>query len=377
MVTTCCCSSSSSCCTTGGRATGAPASSGSAYRDPGYTELALAALPWWRTLEDEADLALLDQCGQIDHGARRRAGRHRAGPRGPRLPVRAACRRPRPRPVGPGCAPRSVSCCRPTAASCRPTRSVDALLDAGGGARGRDPRPEPVLSIERLGVDGADGVRVATDAGHRTPAVVVVAAGAWVAGLLEGGPARSRPRRCRRWPSPSPSRRTSRRGSGDPRGLGTVAERRAPPSPRPGRSTSAPTRSGARRGHEGRPRGRGAVPSIPITARTSRRRTPSPRWSATSSRGSPGSTRRRSTRTCACSPARPTSTSSSTGSARSSWCRRARATASSSCRPSAAWPPTSPPTPRPGATAGAPATGVAARRQVRPDAPPAVRPGAR
>ena len=40
-----------------------------AYRDPGYTGLALAALPWWRTLEDEADLDLLDQCGQIDHGA--------------------------------------------------------------------------------------------------------------------------------------------------------------------------------------------------------------------------------------------------------------------------------------------------------------------
>ena len=41
-----------------------------AYRDPRYTELAMYSLPFWRELEVDSGVVLLEQNGQLDHGAR-------------------------------------------------------------------------------------------------------------------------------------------------------------------------------------------------------------------------------------------------------------------------------------------------------------------
>ncbi|MGZ4705752.1 MAG: FAD-dependent oxidoreductase [Acidimicrobiales bacterium] len=156
-----------------------------AYRDPGYAALALAALPWWRTLEDEAGVALLDQCGQIDHGAPdARADIERSleahGRPFERLSVAEAGAR------WPALRTESGVVWSPDGGLVQADRSVDALLGQASAHGAAVHTLEPVRGIERLGPDGAGGVRVTTDGGRYTAPVVVVAAGAWAAGLLEG-----------------------------------------------------------------------------------------------------------------------------------------------------------------------------------------------
>ncbi len=156
-----------------------------AYRDRSYTELALAALPWWRTLEEEAGVALLEQCGQIDHGPpaaladiQGALGAH--GRPFERLSsVEAEVR-------WPGLRLDSGVVLSPDGGFVQADGSVEALLQMGESHGAEVRTLEPVRAIELLGVDDADGVRVTTDLGSFTAPVVVVAAGAWVEGLLEG-----------------------------------------------------------------------------------------------------------------------------------------------------------------------------------------------
>ena len=163
-----------------------------AYRDPGYTALALAALPWWRTLEDEAGVALLDLCGQIDHGAPEARADIEAALEGQgrpfeRLSAAAAGSR------WPGIRFDDGAVLSPDGGFVQADGSVEALLRMAvvHGAEVRT--SEPVVAIERLGAADGDGVRVLTGTGTYTARTVVVAAGAWAAPLIDsitgpGGP---------------------------------------------------------------------------------------------------------------------------------------------------------------------------------------------
>ena len=156
-----------------------------AYRDPGYTSLALAALPWWRTLEDEAGVALLDQCGQIDHGAPTALAeieRSLAGHDRPFERLSAADAEAR----WPGLRTEGGAVLSPDGGFVLADGSVEALLRMAAGHGALIRTNQPVRAIEPIGVADDDGVRVVTDGGTFTAPIVVVAAGAWAEGLLEG-----------------------------------------------------------------------------------------------------------------------------------------------------------------------------------------------
>ncbi len=160
-----------------------------AYRDPGYTSLALAALPWWRVLEDEAGVELLDQCGQIDHGAPAARAEIEQSLAAHGRPFECLS-------VGeaedrwPGLRTDRGAVLSPDGGFVEADRSVEVLLRRAAEHGAEIRTNEPVRHLERLGVDDGAGVRVITDLGRHRARVVVVAAGAWVAGLLGalGGP---------------------------------------------------------------------------------------------------------------------------------------------------------------------------------------------
>ena len=220
-----------------------------AYRDPGYTTLALAALPWWRTLEDEAGVALLDQCGQIDHGAPDALAEIEAVARPPTADRSSALSTGRGRATGgPACAPSTASCCRPTAASSQADRSVEALLRRWPPSTARE------IRTERAGAAPSSGSASTTaTACGSSPTSVAYTRSRGGRGRRRLGRRTARWRRpvpversaCRRWSSRWRCRRTSRRaGSTD----------RRPPWPSVvhhssrwrTRSPSAPTRCGRR-----------------------------------------------------------------------------------------------------------------------------------
>lgn len=152
-----------------------------AYRDPRYVALAERALPLWRELEAHAGVTLLEQVGQLDHGrpeavaevvaALRAAGR----PVEELTPAAAAERWPGMR------FDRAVAF-SPDGGRCWADRTVEAAhclaVDAGATLH-------PDTTVEAVELVGGDALVHTGDRTWRAP-VVVVAAGAWVAGLLAG-----------------------------------------------------------------------------------------------------------------------------------------------------------------------------------------------
>ena len=152
-----------------------------AYRDPTYVELAARALPLWRELEDHSGVTLLEQVGQLDHGppgavaevadALRSAGR----PVEELDPVAATERWPGMR------FDRAVAF-SPDGGRCWADRTVAAAhrLAVEAGVELHLDTP-----AERIEMVGGDALVHTAGRSWRAP-VVVVAAGAWVARLLEG-----------------------------------------------------------------------------------------------------------------------------------------------------------------------------------------------
>ena len=168
------------------RATARRASSAWPTATPLYTELALAALPWWRTLEDESGAALLDQCGQIDHGdptalddvAASLEHHHRPHERLSTAEARSRW---------PGLRTEHGVVLSPDG-GLRPRRP-DRRGAPPPGRRARAPRSTPTsgsVRIEGIGTAGDGGVEVVTEHARHSASVVVVAAGAWLAGLIDG-----------------------------------------------------------------------------------------------------------------------------------------------------------------------------------------------
>ncbi|MFZ4517817.1 MAG: FAD-dependent oxidoreductase [Microthrixaceae bacterium] len=152
-----------------------------AYRDPRYTALALRALPLWRELEDATGDVLLEQVGQLDHGrasavaevadSLAAAGR----PHEVLSPAAAAER-------WPGMCFDDAVVVSPEGGRCWADRTVAAAWRAAGTA-GADLRP--ATAVRRVEVRG-EGAVVHLPDGELEADVVVVAAGAWAAGLLDG-----------------------------------------------------------------------------------------------------------------------------------------------------------------------------------------------
>jgi sarcosine oxidase len=150
-----------------------------AYRDARYVSLALAALPLWRELEREAGETLLDQDGQLDHGAPAAvdaiADNLKAARRPfERLSPAEAARR------WPGMRFGAAVVYSPEGGRCRAQATVSALqrLCAREGAEIRF--GAKVLSLR---IDG-NGICVTTARGEDHARAVIVAAGAWVGTLL-------------------------------------------------------------------------------------------------------------------------------------------------------------------------------------------------
>lgn len=152
-----------------------------AYRDIRYARLGLAALAWWRVMEDDTGTTLLDQCGQLDHGP--------AAPVGEIAGVLDALGRPVERLRAPEAAERWPG-----------MRFDDTVVYSADG--GRCYADATVTALQRRAVDhGADlhvdepvqriellpgGVAVHTSGASYRAAVAVVAAGPW-AGAVAGG----------------------------------------------------------------------------------------------------------------------------------------------------------------------------------------------
>jgi sarcosine oxidase len=154
-----------------------------AYRDPRYTALALAALPSWRVLEDESGEALLDQCGQIDHGTPSALAEVVAALGAHGRPFEALTRAAADE-RWPGVRTDDGAVLSPDGGLVAADRSVAALYRVAG-ERGAEIRTGArVEQIEPL--VGGSGARVVTDAGSWSAPVVVVAAGPWTSELLDG-----------------------------------------------------------------------------------------------------------------------------------------------------------------------------------------------
>jgi sarcosine oxidase len=150
-----------------------------AYRDARYVALALQALPLWRELEREAGETLLEQDGQLDHGAPAAVDAIADSLKAARRPFERlspaeAARR------WPGMRFGAAVVYSPEGGRCRAQATVAALqrLCARRGAQVRFG-----AKVLELRADG-DGVRVTTAQGEDEAGVVVVAAGAWVEALL-------------------------------------------------------------------------------------------------------------------------------------------------------------------------------------------------
>jgi sarcosine oxidase len=156
-----------------------------AYPDAEYVALARRARPLWSELESESESTLIDVTGGVDHGDPRAVGeiadaltaagvpyeRWSATEANERFPVLRFDR---------------DVCYQSDAGRCRAGAAVDALVRCAI-ARGVELREgERVVGIDET----ADGARVRTDAGEYSAPLVVVAAGAWVAGLVGLAPVR-------------------------------------------------------------------------------------------------------------------------------------------------------------------------------------------
>lgn len=152
-----------------------------AYRDPRYTRLAGAAIPLWRELEEATSATLLEQGGQLDHGNPAAIDEIEAslvghGYRAERMSPEAAHER------WPGMNFDADVIHSPDGGRVFAERAVAAAVQAGiqRGATYLDRTP-----VERLQPRG-DRVLVHAQGRVWEADQVVVAAGAWVEGLLAG-----------------------------------------------------------------------------------------------------------------------------------------------------------------------------------------------
>ncbi|UDY35413.1 FAD-dependent oxidoreductase [Dermatobacter hominis] len=154
-----------------------------AYRDARYVHLAVRALPLWRRLEDAAGEVLLEQDGQLDHGhaaAIEEIAGHLEGTGHPAQVLRPDQAAER----WPGMRFDEAVVYSPEGGRCYADRTVAACqrLAAAAGAEVRfDTRVERI----EVGTGAASATVHTADGAWRAP-VVVVAAGAWVAPLLDG-----------------------------------------------------------------------------------------------------------------------------------------------------------------------------------------------
>lgn len=152
-----------------------------AYRDPRYTELAQHSLPLWRELESDSGTVLLEQNGQLDHGSRVAVEEVVASLRSHHFAVEvmtpeSAHER------WPSMNFDSMVAFSPDGGRVFADRTVDAAVSTAVrfGAQFH-----PSTPVERIEVRGERAVVHAAgrswDAG-----CVVVAAGAWLPGLVDG-----------------------------------------------------------------------------------------------------------------------------------------------------------------------------------------------
>ncbi|TDC77163.1 N-methyl-L-tryptophan oxidase [Streptomyces hainanensis] len=151
-----------------------------AYHEPHYVRLTGRAMVLWRELEVDADQRLLRITGGVDHGPVRAPERIAAtlaecGVEHELLPPAEAERR------WPGLRFAGPVLHHPEAGTVDADAAVAAFTTLAE-RRGAEVRAE--TPVRRIVVEGAERVRVETDAGPLTARRVVVAAGAWVAGLL-------------------------------------------------------------------------------------------------------------------------------------------------------------------------------------------------
>jgi monomeric sarcosine oxidase len=156
-----------------------------AYPDAEYVALARRARPLWTELESEAGTRVIDVTGGVDHGSPVAVTAIVDALAGAAVPFerwRAAEAHER----FPGLRFEGEVCFQPDAGRCRAADAVDAFARVAV-ARGVEWREhERVLSVEPHG----DGARVQTESVTLDAACVVVAAGAWVGGLVDLPPMR-------------------------------------------------------------------------------------------------------------------------------------------------------------------------------------------
>jgi sarcosine oxidase len=150
-----------------------------AYRDPAYVALARRALPLWRELEDEAQVSLLVQTGGLDSGPRELvdeigAALTAAGLPWEPVPRQAAAER------WPGLRVDEAALFQPDAGRVDADATVRAL-HRRAAELGADLRTGTRVSAVRA---TADGAAVLTDDGAIEASSVVLAAGAWLPGLV-------------------------------------------------------------------------------------------------------------------------------------------------------------------------------------------------
>jgi sarcosine oxidase len=150
-----------------------------AYRDPIYTALAARSIPLWRELESDADIDLLEQTGQLDHGYAVAIDEIEVGLTAhdyhyDRLNPQAAHER------WPALNFDEAVLYSPDGGRVFADRTVDSALSVAE-AQGADLHFQtPVRSIEPHG----DGVAVVTDSHTWHAKSVVVSAGSWLESLL-------------------------------------------------------------------------------------------------------------------------------------------------------------------------------------------------
>jgi sarcosine oxidase len=152
-----------------------------AYPDPLYVRMTGRTMQLWRELEDDANAPLLRITGGIDHGRLRdpegiAAVLAHAGVPHETLPAAEAARR------WPGLRFDGPVLFHPEAGTVDAAAAVAAFTAC---ARRRGASVHPRTAVQRITVDG-DRALVVTDRGTLRARRVVIAAGAWVPGLLGG-----------------------------------------------------------------------------------------------------------------------------------------------------------------------------------------------
>lgn len=152
-----------------------------AYRDPRYTRLASMAIPLWRELEDATGTTLLEQTGQVDHGNQVAieeiaSSLVQFGYRAELLSPEEAHER------WPALAFDTAVVHSPDGGRVFADRTVDAAVRAGVDRGATYLDCTPVEWLERR----ADRVLVHADGRTWDAGCVVVAAGPWLTGLLDG-----------------------------------------------------------------------------------------------------------------------------------------------------------------------------------------------